>query len=65
MKIFMNISNESITDEKDGKVGKVGYIINFNQYFYEYQPPRSLKKIENDINTLEYEILDILGVMKQ
>lgn len=57
--------NESITDEKDGKVGKVGYIINFNQYFYEYQPPRSLKKIENDINTLEYEILDILGVMKQ
>ncbi|KKH45971.1 class I SAM-dependent DNA methyltransferase [Methanosarcina sp. 1.H.A.2.2] len=57
--------NESVTDEKDGKVGKVGYIINFNQYFYEYQPPRSLKEIENDINTLENEILDILGVMKQ
>ncbi|AKB63747.1 type I restriction-modification system subunit M [Methanosarcina mazei] len=57
--------NESITDEKDGKVGKVGYIINFNQYFYEYQPPRSLKEIENDINSLESEILDMLGVMRQ
>ncbi len=57
--------NKSITDENDGKVGKVGYTINFNQYFYKYQPPRSLQEIEKDINAVEKEILDILGVMKQ
>jgi type I restriction enzyme M protein len=57
--------NESVTDEKDGEVGKVGYTINFNQYFYEYQPPRPLQEIEEDINKLENEILEILEVMKQ
>ena len=29
-------------DEKDGKVGIVGYEINFNRYFYRYTPPRPL-----------------------
>jgi hypothetical protein len=24
---------------KDGEAGKVGYEINFNRYFYKYQPP--------------------------
>jgi len=57
--------NESMTDEKDGEIGKVGYTINFNQYFYEYQPPRPLQEIEDDINKLENEILEILEVMKQ
>jgi len=57
--------NESVTDEKDGEIGKVGYTINFNQYFYEYQPPRPLQEIEADINKLENEILQILEVMKQ
>jgi type I restriction enzyme M protein len=52
--------NTSIRDEKDGEVGKVGYEINFNRYFYQYQPPRPLEEIESDIKTLEREILDML-----
>ena len=33
--------NTSVRDEKDGEVGKVGYEINFNRYFYKYVPPSS------------------------
>jgi type I restriction enzyme M protein len=57
--------NESVTDEKDGQIGKVGYTINFNQYFYKYESPRPLQEIEEDINNLENEILEILGVMRK
>jgi type I restriction enzyme M protein len=52
--------NTAIRDEKDGGVGKVGYEINFNRYFYKYQPPRPLEEIEADIKTLEREILEML-----
>ena len=31
--------NTAVRDHKDGEVGKVGYEINFNRYFYQYQPP--------------------------
>lgn len=41
--------NEKYRDEKDGKIGRVGYEINFNRYFYVYKPPRPLKEIEKDI----------------
>ena len=53
-------STPAIRDHKDGEVGKVGYEINFNRYFYQYQPPRPLEEIEADIKTLEEEILDML-----
>jgi type I restriction enzyme M protein len=52
--------NTNVRDEKDGEVGKVGYEINFNRYFYEYQPPRDLEEIEAEIKTLEKEIMDML-----
>jgi type I restriction enzyme M protein len=52
--------NIHVRDEKDGEVGKVGYEINFNRYFYEYQPPRDLEEIEAEIKTLEKEIMDML-----
>jgi type I restriction enzyme M protein len=52
--------NTAIRDEKDGEVGKVGYEINFNRYFYKYKPPRPLEEIEADIKTLEREILEML-----
>jgi type I restriction enzyme M protein len=48
-------------DSKDGKVGLVGYEINFNRYFYRYTPPRPLEEIEADIRTLEKEILVLLA----
>lgn len=52
--------SEDVRDDKDGGVGKVGYEINFNRYFYKYQPPRPLAEIESDIKKLEREILDML-----
>jgi type I restriction enzyme M protein len=52
--------NTFIRDPKDGKVGRVAYEINFNRYFYEYQPPRPLEEIEADLKTLEKEIMDML-----
>jgi type I restriction enzyme M protein len=52
--------NSGIRDDKDGEVGKVGYEINFNRYFYQYQPPRPLPAIEADIRTLESEIATML-----
>ncbi|HOV80495.1 MAG TPA: class I SAM-dependent DNA methyltransferase [Bacillota bacterium] len=52
--------NTAIRDHKDGQVGKVGYEINFNRYFYRYQPPRPLEEIEAEIRALEQEILEML-----
>jgi len=52
--------NRKVRDDKDGKVGKVGYEINFNRYFYEYLPPRELEVIEAEIKTLEKEIMEML-----
>jgi type I restriction enzyme M protein len=39
---------------------KTGYELPLNRYFYQYEPPRSLDKIESDIKTLEGEILALL-----
>jgi len=47
-------------DKKDSGVGRVGYEINFNRYFYKYQPPRALEEIEADIKTVEKEIMEML-----
>ncbi|MGF1583049.1 MAG: N-6 DNA methylase [Gemmataceae bacterium] len=52
--------NESIRDEKDGEIGVVGYEINFNRYFYRYQPPRPLEEIEADIKAVEQDVLKLL-----
>jgi type I restriction enzyme M protein len=52
--------NIAIRDHRDGEVGRVGYEINFNRYFYKYQPPRPLEEIEADIKLLEQDILAML-----
>ncbi|MCZ7636544.1 MAG: type I restriction-modification system subunit M [Verrucomicrobia bacterium] len=52
--------NTTVRDPQDNEVGKVGYEINFNRYFYQYQPPRPLAAIEADIKTLESEIVAML-----
>lgn len=51
----------SFVDERDGRVGRVGYEISFTRYFYRYQPPRDLAEIEDDLRTLEKEIIDLLS----
>jgi len=48
-------------DEKDGKVGLIGYEINFNRYFYRYTPPRPLEEIEAEIRTIELDIMKMLA----
>ena len=49
------------TDDRDGKVGRVGYEVNFTRYFYRYEPPRPISEIEKDISTLEQEIVRLLS----
>ncbi len=55
--------NTDRRDHQDGKVGIVGYEINFNRYFYEYRPPRPLEEIEADIQQVEKEIVAMLQGM--
>lgn len=50
----------SFTDERDGKIGKVGYEINFNRYFYKYVPPRDLHEIDAELKAVEDEIAALL-----
>lgn len=52
--------NRAVVGHKDGKLGKVGYEINFNRYFYKYQPPRPLEEIETDIKAIVKDILRML-----
>jgi type I restriction enzyme M protein len=50
--------NRDVTDEKDGKPGKVGYEIPFTRHFYKYVPPRPLEVIEAEIVDLEKKIAE-------
>lgn len=51
----------SVRDEKDGEVGIVGYEINFNRYFYQYQPPRELDVINRELKACEARIQALLN----
>ena len=44
----------------DSKKDKIGYEINFTQYFYVYEPPRSLEEIEAEISEVTAEIQGLL-----
>ncbi|TXL75120.1 SAM-dependent DNA methyltransferase [Vineibacter terrae] len=52
--------DESYRDARDGQVGRIGYEINFNRYFYRYVPPRPLLEIERELKALEAEISELL-----
>ncbi|WP_281826867.1 type I restriction-modification system subunit M [Jannaschia rubra] len=53
--------DETFRDEYDGQVGVVGYEINFNRYFYEYQPPRDLEEIDAELKAVEADIAAVLA----
>ena len=53
--------DEGKTDDKDGRVGIVGYEINFNRYFYEYVRPRPLEEIDAELKAVEAEIAALLS----
>ena len=44
----------------DESKNKIGYEINFTQYFYVYEPPRPLEEIEEDISKITAEIQELL-----
>jgi type I restriction enzyme M protein len=48
-------------DAKDGRVGLIGYEVNFNRYFYRYVPPRPVEEIEADIRAIETDIMRMLA----
>lgn len=52
--------DQSYTDNRDKQVGRVGYEINFNRYFYKYVPPRPLEEIDAELQALEAEIAALL-----
>ena len=47
-------------DARDGQIGVVGYEIPFNRHFYQYEPPRDLKDIDDDLDVLSAEIMEML-----
>lgn len=53
--------DHSYRDEQDKGIGVVGYEINFNRYFYEYQPPRDLEAIDADLKAVEADIATVLA----
>lgn len=53
--------DESFVDDKDKQLGRVGYEINFNRFFYQYQPPRKLHDIDAELKQVEGEIAALLA----
>jgi type I restriction enzyme M protein len=47
-------------DEQDDGIGKVGYEINFNREFFQYQPPRALHEIDVELEEVEKRIMGLL-----
>lgn len=47
-------------DEQDSGIGKVGYEINFNREFFQYQPPRPLHEIDAELEAVEKRIMALL-----
>lgn len=52
--------NTDVIDEKDGSVGKVGYEINFNRYFYVYKAPRAPHILAEEIRQMEKRFLELM-----
>jgi type I restriction enzyme M protein len=48
----------------DRSKDKVGYEISFTRYFYEYKPPRALKDILADLETLDKEADQLQGELR-
>lgn len=52
--------NDEVRDERDGELGKVGYEIPFNRYFYTYEAPPSLEEVDARIRERSARIMDLL-----
>jgi len=47
-------------DDKDGKLGTVGYEINFNRHFTNYEPPRSMEEINSDLREIHERVSELM-----
>ena len=52
--------NDTKCDDKDAELGIVGYEIPFNRHFYEYQPPRDLAEIDEELDAVSSDIMKLL-----
>ncbi|RZF64336.1 SAM-dependent DNA methyltransferase [Sphingomonas populi] len=52
--------DQSYRDHADKGVGRVGYEINFNRYFYRYKAPRPLEELSAELKTIEASIAALL-----
>lgn len=50
-------------DEQDGGIGNVGFEINFNRLFFQYQPPQPLSMIDKELAEVEKRIIELLKEM--
>lgn len=48
-------------DTETGTIGKIGYEINFNRFFYVYKPPRALEVIDEEVLQLKKEFNDLMN----
>ncbi|MCF1457255.1 MAG: type I restriction-modification system subunit M [Shewanella sp.] len=53
--------DNTFIDERDKKLGRVGYEINFNRFFYKYLAPRRLHDIDAELKHVEEEIASLLA----
>lgn len=52
--------DQSYCDDKDKAVGKVGFEIPFNQYFFSYERPESVSQIDKELRRLRETVLSLL-----
>ncbi|MGM9319401.1 type I restriction-modification system subunit M [Deinococcus aquaticus] len=52
--------NDEVWDDQDRGLGRVGYEIPFNRYFYTYEAPPSLKEVDDRIRARSGHIMDLL-----
>ena len=43
------------------EIGRIGYEINFDRFFYKYVPPRTLKEIDAELKQVEKDIAELQG----
>ncbi len=53
--------DDSFRDDKDKEIGKVGYEINFNRFFYKFVQPPKLHDLDEKLKQVESEIAALLA----
>jgi type I restriction enzyme M protein len=53
--------DEEYKDTTDKKIGRVGYEVNFNKYFFKYYRPRKLDDINHDLGIFQKKISALLA----